>query len=57
MITGVDLLQAESVSHIVGKVIGALYQGMIEAGMQPEAALRVINDGFAMLIQAAVSSK
>lgn len=45
----VDLLQVEAVGHVVGRVIGVLFNGMVEAGMSEENAHAIIRNAMAAL--------
>ena len=53
--SGVDLLQVEAISGIVGHATGALMKGMIEAGLSEEAAHRVIRTAIVEMLRVALT--
>lgn len=47
----VDVLQVEAVGVVVGRAIGALTKGMIEAGLSERAARMIVGVGMAELFK------
>jgi hypothetical protein len=49
---GVDILEAEAVSEVIGRVVAQLFKGMVAAGMSEPDAHRVIRGAFSELAKA-----
>lgn len=56
-LVGVDILQAEAISEVVGRVIASLFKGMVEAGMSEASAHRVVRGAFAELAKATLGPR
>lgn len=44
---GVDILQAEAIAEVIGRVVAALFKGMVAAGMSEVDAYRIIRGAMA----------
>lgn len=40
--SGVDMLQAGAIAKIVGRIEGELYLGLIDVGLEPDLAIRIM---------------
>ena len=47
---GVDVLQVEAVSEVVGHCVAALFKGMTESGLSEENAHKIINDTIKVIL-------
>jgi hypothetical protein len=56
-LAGVDILEAEAVSEVIGRVVAQLFKGMVAAGMSEPDAHRVIRGAFAELAKATLGPR
>jgi hypothetical protein len=51
----VNLLEVEAVGKVVGRVVGVLFEGMIEVGVSEQNAHRIIRGAVAELLRSTLS--
>jgi hypothetical protein len=49
---GVDILQAEAIAEVIGRVIAALFKGIVAANVSEDDAHRIISSAFAAMARA-----